>query len=126
WFGLSLFENPLDGLVNFLVHLVDEIPLNLWRDSISHVNEHLGYRRGIENLDFGVTGLVLGPFFTNSSLVVRNRDHTNPAPLGIETSDKRPFNPAPCPFAFNLYRRSEEHTSELQSRENLVCRLLLE
>src|SRR5690606_42160343 len=28
----------------------------------------------------------------------------------------------PCPSA----RRSEEHTSELQSRENLVCRLLLE
>src|SRR5690606_40009113 len=25
-----------------------------------------------------------------------------------------------------LHRRSEEHTSELQSRENLVCRLLLE
>src|SRR5690606_41626728 len=24
------------------------------------------------------------------------------------------------------FRRSEEHTSELQSRENLVCRLLLE
>src|SRR5690606_40183016 len=24
------------------------------------------------------------------------------------------------------YERSEEHTSELQSRENLVCRLLLE
>src|SRR5690606_41692407 len=26
----------------------------------------------------------------------------------------------------NSKRRSEEHTSELQSRENLVCRLLLE
>src|SRR5690606_41444188 len=26
----------------------------------------------------------------------------------------------------NADRRSEEHTSELQSRENLVCRLLLE
>src|SRR5436309_4182706 len=26
----------------------------------------------------------------------------------------------------NRWRRSEEHTSELQSRENLVCRLLLE
>src|SRR5690606_41188989 len=25
-----------------------------------------------------------------------------------------------------VYTRSEEHTSELQSRENLVCRLLLE
>src|SRR5690606_41139220 len=26
----------------------------------------------------------------------------------------------------NMFARSEEHTSELQSRENLVCRLLLE
>src|SRR5690349_24498042 len=26
----------------------------------------------------------------------------------------------------SLYRRSEEHTSELQSRRDLVCRLLLE
>src|SRR5690606_39660982 len=26
----------------------------------------------------------------------------------------------------NVFTRSEEHTSELQSRENLVCRLLLE
>src|SRR5690606_39545901 len=32
-----------------------------------------------------------------------------------------PYNPAYLPF-----HRSEEHTSELQSRENLVCRLLLE
>src|SRR5690606_41742180 len=31
-------------------------------------------------------------------------------------------------MGFNMYgaNRSEEHTSELQSRENLVCRLLLE
>src|SRR5690606_41773742 len=29
-------------------------------------------------------------------------------------------------LAYYLYERSEEHTSELQSRENLVCRLLLE
>src|SRR5690606_40777340 len=28
--------------------------------------------------------------------------------------------------AAQTYSRSEEHTSELQSRENLVCRLLLE
>src|SRR5690606_41671650 len=36
----------------------------------------------------------------------------------------------PCravPFRqFLVFSRSEEHTSELQSRENLVCRLLLE
>src|SRR5207302_3943308 len=29
-------------------------------------------------------------------------------------------------WASNVTGRSEEHTSELQSRENLVCRLLLE
>src|SRR3712207_8433981 len=31
---------------------------------------------------------------------------------------------SPCSFAW--YLRSEEHTSELQSRQYLVCRLLLE
>src|SRR5690606_41564633 len=30
------------------------------------------------------------------------------------------------PTIFRCVARSEEHTSELQSRENLVCRLLLE
>src|SRR5690606_40496815 len=33
---------------------------------------------------------------------------------------------APSPFRVVFCPRSEEHTSELQSRENLVCRLLLE
>src|SRR5690606_41921724 len=32
----------------------------------------------------------------------------------------------PCPGTTLFPQRSEEHTSELQSRENLVCRLLLE
>src|SRR3989442_3721057 len=32
----------------------------------------------------------------------------------------------PRPAAADLQRRSEEHTSELQSRPHLVCRLLLE
>src|SRR5690606_40890371 len=31
-----------------------------------------------------------------------------------------------CSFTVSHDSRSEEHTSELQSRENLVCRLLLE
>src|SRR5436309_9043779 len=42
-----------------------------------------------------------------------------PAPGWTATSRARPSQPAAT-------RRSEEHTSELQSRENLVCRLLLE
>src|SRR5579883_1719204 len=34
--------------------------------------------------------------------------------------------PGGCSTGSGTGRRSEEHTSELQSRENLVCRLLLE
>src|SRR3712207_7444818 len=33
---------------------------------------------------------------------------------------------SPGPVLFRQKRRSEEHTSELQSRQYLVCRLLLE
>src|SRR6266511_5910510 len=40
-------------------------------------------------------------------------------PAGVGADARRPVH-AP------LWPRSEEHTSELQSRENLVCRLLLE
>src|SRR2546429_3454442 len=38
----------------------------------------------------------------------------------------RPCRAAPGPDADALGKRSEEHTSELQSRLHLVCRLLLE
>src|SRR2546427_12724103 len=31
-----------------------------------------------------------------------------------------------CPISLHPFVRSEEHTSELQSQSNLVCRLLLE
>src|SRR5207249_997697 len=38
----------------------------------------------------------------------------------------RPFRRYPCDRPGSTRRRSEEHTSELQSRFDLVCRLLLE
>ena len=47
-----------------------------------------------------------------------------------ETNDKNPFLMQVSTLTWSDYlgriARSEEHTSELQSRENLVCRLLLE
>src|SRR5690606_41988871 len=56
--------------------------------------------------------------------------------LGLRHEDVRPSAGVldAVPFDFehlaaasdDLRKRSEEHTSELQSRENLVCRLLLE
>src|SRR5690606_41972859 len=40
------------------------------------------------------------------------------------SSHARRSRPSPCPGWHRPRTRSEEHTSELQSRENLVCRLL--
>src|SRR5438093_8971748 len=42
------------------------------------------------------------------------------------TAARRPFNAAMRACPVRLINRSEEHTSELQSLTNLVCRLLLE
>src|SRR3712207_6877907 len=41
----------------------------------------------------------------------------------LSTTDRRPSDARRCP---GCRQRSEEHTSELQSRQYLVCRLLLE
>src|SRR3989449_5754939 len=41
-------------------------------------------------------------------------------------SSRRPRESATCPATTRPSPRSEEHTSELQSRLHLVCRLLLE
>src|SRR5690606_41890469 len=46
---------------------------------------------------------------------------SSPTTGGSSTASRRTSSPTRAPR-----RRSEEHTSELQSRENLVCRLLLE
>src|SRR2546430_7717065 len=55
----------------------------------------------------------LGEEITN----VGNREREVVPPLAIATAGEEAL--IPC-------RRSEEHTSELQSQSNLVCRLLLE
>src|SRR5688572_31714699 len=43
----------------------------------------------------------------------------------MRTAFKRPSDVSPASYRAR-YGRSEEHTSELQSQSNLVCRLLLE
>src|SRR2546422_1891357 len=59
----------------------------------------------------------------------RRRAHKARARRGKEltmVSSRRVFVVLLCVAAGALYERSEEHTSELQSRLHLVCRLLLE
>src|SRR5688572_32443055 len=47
--------------------------------------------------------------------------------LGVHVSHSRPYHPQTLGKDERFHRtlRSEEHTSELQSQSNLVCRLLL-
>src|SRR3712207_7030055 len=54
---------------------------------------------------------------------IRQRGHQAPS-LTRNTADRA--TPASRSGASTPYGRSEEHTSELQSRQYLVCRLLLE
>src|SRR2546427_8825771 len=53
------------------------------------------------------------------------RSRRRAPPLRTIPSWRRPRTPRPRPSSPSG-RRSEEHTSELQSQSNLVCRLLLE
>src|SRR5436309_9094007 len=57
------------------------------------------------------------------------RSEAHAGRLGVEPQQPRPWAlgaEGVSHLAGPDARRSEEHTSELQSRENLVCRLLLE
>src|SRR5206468_9600505 len=51
------------------------------------------------------------------------RSEVRPEPAGPSASPPPP--PDACPGSEPVAVRSEEHTSELQSRSDLVCRLLL-
>src|SRR5436309_11252716 len=62
--------------------------------------------------------------FPYTTLFRSDRDGRNPDLDCRDAGQSQP--PAGTDPAIHGGRRSEEHTSELQSRENLVCRLLLE
>src|SRR2546422_6812255 len=65
------------------------------------------------------------------SLIHRARQDCNPVIASIfvnptQFGPKEDFTKYPRSFESDVAQRSEEHTSELQSRLHLVCRLLLE
>src|SRR5204863_9029888 len=71
----------------------------------------------------------LEPRQTQSPARARSLGGRRPAPVGAETAiaPDRIARARPWPsWCGRTLRRSEEHTSELQSRRDLVCRLLLE
>src|SRR2546421_1750088 len=65
------------------------------------------------------------------SSVIATRGAIIPAAVGVDVgcgmvAVKTKFFAKDLPDTLDQVRRSEEHTSELQSRSDLVCRLLLE
>src|SRR5690606_16641093 len=73
-------------------------------------------------ITMGVAAFVLA--LTYRSYTFRARDEIENDPEDTLVSQRRSL--ADLPSRDRSDDRSEEHTSELQSRENLVCRLLLE
>src|SRR5690606_40807384 len=71
---------------------------------------HLYFSNSLENMSSG-----------RRSKRENTRISEEPFPMMLLTRTMVYVNPE-----LKRWRRSEEHTSELQSRENLVCRLLLE
>src|SRR5690606_41459036 len=80
-------------------------------------------RRPPRSTLFPYTTLFQSPGSWRSGRLVRCHDTRSGSAAHARQSARRA---RPQPRARSTRPRSEEHTSELQSRENLVCRLLLE
>src|SRR5690606_41835292 len=61
----------------------------------------------------------------NAARAFVSQDESRSVPVHLRNAPTRLMKELGYGHAYR-YARSEEHTSELQSRENLVCRLLLE
>src|SRR2546427_1979686 len=79
------------------------------------------YTTLFRSLEHGVGGAVV--HFIDAGVAAR-QDHALEATVGGEFAHPVAADVAGVDFAVDM--RSEEHTSELQSQSNLVCRLLLE
>src|SRR3989454_6671643 len=95
-------------------------PEVLWlKEGLSHFAEEMGGRSYLPADDSAFCDYVRGDLYNAGQYFGAPQDHFLLATEGIGTLAER--------GAMWLFvRRSEEHTSELQSPCNLVCRLLLE
>src|SRR3712207_7730012 len=85
----------------------------------SHIVFFLMIRRPPRSTLFPYTTLFRSSRSRTNRLSLANRSRSVPEPDSSRTSTLTGRSPV-------VHRRSEEHTSELQSRQYLVCRLLLE
>src|SRR2546430_4046582 len=94
----------------------------LYRHSCTSCFFFLMIRRPPRSTLFPYTTLFRSPKLTTSTRLSSSAPKRVPV---LERRATRPSSASRIP-AKKMYQRSEEHTSELQSQSNLVCRLLLE
>src|SRR5690606_41356613 len=85
--------------------------------------------RSLPDLTVLSPGLIVGAAAVTIIVLVQGAgvSQSVPNPDGSHADPNRDFRAQGIGnIAAALFRRSEEHTAELQSRENRVCRLLLE
>src|SRR3712207_6949025 len=85
-------------------------------------------RRPPRSTLFPYTTLFRSPFGGSSSTSETRRSESLLSTLSVPTNEETnsEFGAARMFSGVSYWARSEEHTSELQSRQYLVCRLLLE
>src|SRR5690606_40216751 len=95
-------------------------------DLISLSRGHSAFLDGVERFREGRPGRVTGVDWEAGALV-RDPEDDEPPLLAEDLARwALPLLADVIEEGRTLFERSEEHTSELQSRENIVCRLLLE
>src|SRR5690554_7154627 len=87
------------------------------------IGKRVGEMDGVDYMSFIVPGLIMMSVITSAYSNVSSSFFSNKFQHSVEELMVAPVHPLTMLFG---YVRSEEHTSELQSRPHLVCRLLLE
>src|SRR5260370_25768332 len=77
-------------------------------------------------VELGMQRNLVSGIFRNVEAIVRRVCGTRRNQMNVNHRACRPRIPFVDGIAVSINKRSEEHTSELQSHLNLVCRLLLE
>src|SRR5690625_958702 len=109
------FVSVIDGVTSKSNYRLDDmttgqIAVKIIKESIKNFNSNITYKQAIDKLTQSIRQF----YIEEDMLEIAKKNTTNRL--------------AACAIIFSKKKeeRSEEHTSELQSRGHLVCRLLLE
>src|SRR5688572_33417233 len=120
WLALALFFAAVVAYSRYADHIGDRL-LNARMREVRAI----WMRRYLERADRVVDSILTGHSINSIALFSSATLLIVVALLGLLTNADTAYHVA-ITSSFVTHTRSEEHTSELQSQSNLVCRLLLE